>query len=291
LIAHAHGFLNNIEKKIEWLIKTEQLCSRRNEHLVNLAEVYMELGDHKKMLEVTTRAVQPDRTNPFPDLMFIIDVNCYYDTGSYVTDLHTKAKILNHDSTQRYNLTLNSTRNKRVFVVDNFYADPDSVRNYAMSLDFAKDLRWYKGLRTTTAYRPDQIKTAFEEIIGQSITNWEEHGFNGVFQLTTAEDPQVYHYDSQKWAAMIYLTPNAPVHSGTRLHKSLITGARSADEEGVDGAFSYGFYDSTKFDVVDDMGNIYNRCVIMDARNIHSAGPYFGQNLQNGRLIHLFFFD
>jgi glycosyltransferase involved in cell wall biosynthesis len=291
LIAHAHGFLKDKTKKIEWLQKTEQLCSRRNEHLVNLAETYLELGQYDKMLEVTTKAIRPERKNPFPELMFIIDSNCYYDTGRYVIDLHNRAIEMTTEQKPQFNLSLNLQKNKRVFVVDNFYSDPDSVRNYALGLDFAKDLRWYKGLRTTTAYRPDQIKKAFEEIIGQSITNWEEHGFNGVFQLTTAEDPQVYHYDSQKWAAMIYLTPNAPIHSGTRLHKSLITGARNADEEGADGAFTYGFYDSTKFDVVDDMGNIYNRCVIMDARNIHSAGPYFGQNLQNGRLIHLFFFD
>ena len=291
LIAHAYGFLGDKHKKVEWLLKTDQLCSRRNEHLVNLAETYMELGQYDKMLETTSRAVRPERTNPFPDLMFIIDSNCYHDTGSYVVDLHNKAQAMANENTNKFNLNLNTNKNKRVFVVDNFYADPDSVREYAMQLDFAKDLRWYKGLRTTTAYRPNEIKDAFESIIGEKIVDWEGHGFNGVFQLTTAEDPQVYHYDSQKWAAMIYLTPNAPIHSGTRLHQSLISGARRADDPGVDLAFSYGFYDSTKFDIVDDMGNIYNRLVIMDARNIHSAGAYFGQNLQNGRLIHLFFFD
>ena len=51
------------------------------------------------------------------------------------------------------------------------------------------------------------------------------------------------------------------------------------------------FYDSTKFDIADSAGNLYNRLVIMDARCIHSAGPYFGQNKQDGRLTHLFFFD
>jgi hypothetical protein len=90
---------------------------------------------------------------------------------------------------------------------------------------------------------------------------------------------------------MIYLTPNAPIESGTRLHRSKITGLRHKTEEGIDFSFNSGFYDSTKFDVVDSAANIYNRLVIMDAQSIHSAGPYFGQNMEDGRLVQLFFFD
>jgi hypothetical protein len=93
------------------------------------------------------------------------------------------------------------------------------------------------------------------------------------------------------WAGLIYLTPNAPIKSGTRLHRSTVTGARHADEESIKNAFDGGFYDGTKFDIVDDVGNIYNRLIIMDARCIHSAGQYFGKQQVDGRLIHLFFFD
>jgi hypothetical protein len=87
------------------------------------------------------------------------------------------------------------------------------------------------------------------------------------------------------------LTPDAPIESGTRLHRSKINGVRHSGDAYVDSAFTGGFLDSTKFDVVDSAGNIYNRLVIMDARCIHSAGQYFGQNFNDGRLIHLFFFD
>jgi hypothetical protein len=56
-------------------------------------------------------------------------------------------------------------------------------------------------------------------------------------------------------------------------------------------SFASGFYDSTKFHIADSAANIYNRLVIMDARMIHSAGAYFGNSKETGRLIHLFFFD
>ena len=127
--------------------------------------------------------------------------------------------------------------------------------------------------------------------MGREIRNWDEQGYNGCFQITTAEDPQVYHYDTQTWAAMIYLTPDAPVQSGTRLHRSRITGLSHSTQAGVDESFSSGFYDSTKFDTVASAGNVFNRLVIMDARHIHSAGDYFGNSPETGRLVHLFFFD
>jgi hypothetical protein len=180
---------------------------------------------------------------------------------------------------------------KRMFIVDDFYTDPDYMRNLALSMEYKRDLKWYKGLRSIEPYRPEGIKEIFEIIMGEKIYNFEDHVYTGCFQICTAEDPQVYHFDNQNWAAMIYLTPNAPVESGTRLHRSKLNGTRDARETEINGAFSGGFLDSTKFEITDSAANIYNRLVIMDARCIHSAGPYFGEGMKDGRLTHLFFFD
>jgi len=186
---------------------------------------------------------------------------------------------------------LNKSFNKRLFIVDNFYNDPNTVRDIALSMEFVEDLRYYKGLRSTKPYRSQEIKSFFETIIGDPINNWENHGFNGCFQITTAEDPQVYHCDMQKWAAMVYLTPNAPYDSGTRLHIHKETGLFNGTQPEIGNAFAGGFYDSTKFDTLAMAGNVFNRLVIMDAQNIHSAGTYFGNSRETGRLVQLFFFD
>jgi hypothetical protein len=185
---------------------------------------------------------------------------------------------------------INKQITKKLFVVDDFYYNPDEIRQFALSVEYAADLRYYKGLRSKSPFRPPGLKDMFELIIGEKIQTWDTNN-NGCFQVCIAEDPQVYHNDIQKWAAMIYLSPSAPIESGTRLHESKITGARQADDLNFNGSFTGGFYDSTKFDTVDSIGNIYNRLVIMDARCIHSAGPYFGQGKEDGRLTHLFFFD
>lgn len=189
------------------------------------------------------------------------------------------------------NFIINPSPSKRFFVVDNFYSNPDEIRNFALNqVQYEQDLRWYKGLRSKTWHRPFGIKEAFESIIGEKINHFEG-AYNGVFQLMYSSDPQVYHYDVQKWAAMIYLTPDAPLESGTRLHRSRRNLTRHRDEPGSDDAFRGDFYDSTQFDISDAAANIYNRLVVMDAGCYHSAGPYFGNTPETGRLTHLFFFD
>jgi len=289
-----YEMLNNYSAAITSYNFSERFAPGRNDHIWALARLYEKMGDYENMLKQTTRMMDPERTNAFPRYLNFIDTAMYWDspTGK-VQEIHNRA-IQKYENSKPKELPLFSIKkslDRKIFVVDNFYDDPDRIRNYALSsVEFESDIRWYKGLRSKDTYRPDSIKRAFENIIGERINLWDD-GYNGCFQITTSNDPQVYHYDQQRWAGMIYLTPDAPLESGTRSHKSKITGLRHSTQEGIDNSFSYGFYDSTKFDIVDNIGNIYNRLLIMDARAIHSAGPYFGRDEQNGRLTHLFFFE
>ncbi len=290
LSANCHHFLGSIDNCIKSLVEANEYAPGRNEHIFKLAEVYHQTGHYNKMLECTTILMDRSRCNPFPDYVLFIDTSIYNDSSSgKVQNIHNLALEYNKSKPEIFNI--NSNMNKRLFVVDNFYNDPDTVRKIALSVEFRPDLRWYKGLRSVQPYRTDGIKKAFEDVIGEKITVWDEHVYNGCFQICTAEDPQVYHYDMQKWAAMIYLSPNPPLVSGTRTHVSSVTGLSHSSQPGVDRSFEGGFYDSTKFDIDNSVGNVYNRLVIMDSKLIHSAGPYFGKDKESGRLTHLFFFD
>ena len=293
--AEARRFLNEWDEAVATYKQAEVFAPIRNDHFIGLAQCYEHLKQYDKMLEVATKLIDPTRTNPFPHSASFINNEHYVDTGTLPARLYKQAQdyVEAEKATPALPFYINNRQDqaRRMFVVDNFYANPDEIRKYALTqVEYEEDNRWYKGMRSTTVYRPKGMKEAFEHIIGQRIIDFES-GYNGVFQIMRSHDQQVYHYDTQRWAGMIYLSPNAPIVSGTRMHKSKINDTRHRDEAGADFAFQGDFYDSTKFDITDSAANIYNRLLIMDAGAFHSAGPYFGDTKENGRLTHLFFFD
>lgn len=289
-IGNAYRFLKDYDKAIWHYEKSEQFAVVRNDHHIYLAEVYAELGEWDKMHKHTSFMMQPERTNPFPTYHFLINTNMYYDTGEYPKHLHNIATQNLNKEKPVWRLNTKSAQRKRIFVVDNFYADPYAVRNFALQQNFEGDIDWYKGKRTKTKFLTSEIKKSFEELMGIKIQKWD-HGMNGSLQYCTPEDLLVYHYDSQTWAGAIYLTPDAPFDTGTSLFAHKKTRIRHMDEPGADQCFAGGFYDSTQFELVDTIGNVFNRLVIWDARSFHAANKYFGTNLHDSRLFHLFFFD
>ena len=183
------------------------------------------------------------------------------------------------------------------WIVDNFYEDPDSMREFALEQEY--DIggigRGYIGNRTHQQFLFPELKGRFENIMGRKITKWEEYGMNGRFQYCWSGQPVVYHCDSQMWGGMIYLTPDAPFQCGTTLYANKDNKVRRGCEPGGriawEGKEGDPFLDGTPFEPVDVLGNVYNRLVIFDAQCIHSASEYFGTVKENCRLWQMFFFD
>jgi hypothetical protein len=175
-------------------------------------------------------------------------------------------------------------------VVDNFYENPDTVRNFALTKDFHYHVEYHKGKRTDEVFLFDGLKENFENILGCKIKDWTRYGVNGCFQYCIGGDQLVYHNDGQEYAGIIFLTPDAPPQSGTSFYRSRHT-KKMKPEDDYHIVFKNGFLDPTEFDVVDVVGNRYNRLVLFDAKMIHAASNYFGTTKENGRLFQLFFFD
>lgn len=198
-----------------------------------------------------------------------------------------------------------------MLIVDNFYDNPDLVRSLALEQDFYPNIKAYKGLRSTRFLFPG-LKEKFEKLLGKPISNWLNHGANGVFQITKYTDPLVYHSDYQSYAAAVYLTPNAPLSAGTSFWRDGKYGCRRPpthplekdrfDNDEARNKASGDIYseynlltnDGTNWELVDKVGSVYNRLVIWDAQLIHSASSYTnftGTQANDSRLVQLFFFD
>lgn len=302
-IAHLYKYLGDINKCIFLLNESEVYSPERNEHIASLAEIYFQSENWEQMLKQTQRLVCKERVLPFPHKrVFLINSNLYHDSGEYPAYLHNIAveknnlnnKIESEDN-KKINMSIfsiNPNPTKRIFVLDNFYQDPYAVRDFALNQNFKSNLNFYKGERTEEQIIFDGTKEAFEKLIGQKIENWSDvYPMCGRFQSCTSEDSLVYHWDHQKWAAMIYLTPDAPYVGGTSMFSHKGTNIRHENDIGSEIVFEGGFYDRSKFELVDTIGNVFNRLVIFDSKTIHAANEYFGKDLRSSRLFHMFFFD
>jgi len=182
-------------------------------------------------------------------------------------------------------------------VVDDFYINPWQVRDFALKQEFAVRGN-YPGQRTVS-FLNDSLKTTIQSIVGPhagKVTAWSEDEYTGSYQYTVATDRSWIHSDSTTdWAGVCYLTPDAPLSSGTGLFRHKETGRRAYDyktEKPEDAMEAWDeCQDMTKWEMVDRIGNIFNRLILYRADNFHVSLDYFGKNLYDGRLFQVFFFN
>jgi hypothetical protein len=182
--------------------------------------------------------------------------------------------------------------------ITDFYNNPDEVRAFAMSQEFGESGN-YPG-RRTKSFLNDSIKTIIQDTIrpfAGDVTWWGDDN-SGAFQYTTAMDRSWIHSDgTTNWAGVCYLTPNAPLSSGTGIFRHKETGLKNwiytehTEEETKNAAPHIEGMDYTKWEMVDRIGNVYNRLIMYRGDLFHVSLDYFGKGLQDGRLFQTFFFN
>jgi len=164
---------------------------------------------------------------------------------------------------------------RNLIVIDNFLDDPDRIRFHALSLDFDRIQKSVPGVRSHRlgGDLQKEVETKLKTALGGEIVwDWTQDTF--CFQSCQEGTETWVHVDSQgedqgEWAAVLYLTPNPILDSGT------------------------GIYESPDTDMNIGVGNIYNRLVAYRGKVLYhrSILPGFGNTLETSRLTQTFFFD
>jgi len=190
-----------------------------------------------------------------------------------------------------------------LMVIDNFYINAKETREYILKEEF-KVRGNYPGQRTTSRannHLKEMIEGYIQHFAGK-IIDWpmpddgqnSNDTYNGAFQYTTSRDRTWIHNDGwNNWAGVLYLTPNAPVNSGTGIYR-FKDGTRTVDEAEARGnkkILDENSQDYTKWELVDKVGNVFNRLVLLNSKQYHASMDYFGTNKENGRLFQVFFFS
>lgn len=178
-----------------------------------------------------------------------------------------------------------------MFIIkDNFYTNPDQVREYALSQDFSVSGN-YPGLRTGPYPEPyfSDMKVEIERILNQKISYWP-NTYNTAFQYTTEESKTWVHYDQTQWAAVCYLTPNPPFGTGTGIFRNKKEGFYQHADNQTD--YNDINHTSEEWKLQDYCENVYNRIVIYRGSFYHSSVKAgFGKTKYDGRLFQTFFFN
>lgn len=191
---------------------------------------------------------------------------------------------------------------REIIVVDDFYNDPDAVREAALGEEFTVSGN-YPG-RRTGSHATEALRRIFEGLISGDIGWWgnDDASYNGSFQYTTQEMDSWVHRDNTDWAGIVFLSPNAPLTGGTAFLRHLPTGlsrlpkATQVLEDGrlvpeLKATMDRHSNDLSKWAVIDYVGNVYNRLVLFRGDRSHRSMQYFGTDLETGRLTQVFFFN
>lgn len=183
---------------------------------------------------------------------------------------------------------MNNYQQFNVLVIDNFYKNPLEVRQFALEQEYTVSGN-YPGTRTKS-FATEELKNLIQKYIepfSGKITDFpmEPTDYNGAFQYTTSRARSWIHTDSfNNWGGVLFLTPDAPVTAGTAFYR---TKNGDVTKEYTD-LYSQ---DLTKWELVDSVGNIFNRLVLFNSKRYHMSMDYFGTELKDSRLFQVFFFS
>lgn len=249
-------------------------------------------GHHKEAYEAGKRLLEQKTYPAHLDQLLRTNQNFYvqaYNPANiipYEPIRELKIEKLNSTVAPENVWQINNRRN--VMIIDNFFKDPDAVRKFALSQEYPVSGN-YPG-RRTKSFATEDMKAFFSQVTGKTIRYWPE-GYNGSFQYATKDMSSWIHRDLTDYGAVLYLTPDAPINTGTTFYRHKRLGLEECSDPELSSQLDNDSRNYDAWDIADQVGNKYNRLIIFNGRRSHTSTAYFGDSLETGRLFQVFFFD
>lgn len=197
-----------------------------------------------------------------------------------------------------------------VTIMENFYENPDAIRQFALAQEYKfrhqqADISYvYPGSRTSDLSYIDKI--LYDNICKKLISVFHNTEYDYMrwaiatsFQSVAEEFKQgVIHTDKNTiFAGVLYLTPDAPLNSGTSLFRKNKTFDETKYNQALvqnDVRFKAGeivmdISYHNMFDEIVRVNNVYNTLILYEGEHYHAANQFFGKTLEDSRLAQVFF--
>lgn len=192
-------------------------------------------------------------------------------------------------------------------VINNFLPYPNVVRSWALSNEFYNAEEFSKRINIHTSWpgiRTDHVSDLdieyTDSVLSQISEIARKHFYDhpvsirSYFQICGSNDGDSWvHQDNDvDIAAVLYLSPNAPISSGTTLYKCNNVNEWSSLDinkmKQINRLEQKQLYDRL-FTPTDIIGNVYNRLIMYRGDLFHKSNDYFGTTKEDSRLTQVFF--
>jgi len=182
-----------------------------------------------------------------------------------------------------------------LYCFDNFYYDPDAVREYALSLEYKslENTGIFPGSRTDFLHKiePNFFQQATSKLFSMftdDTLDWSvKIAFQKIWNYSDDKESNLnegwIHKDSSHMAAVVYLDPDPDPDSGTSFYslKEGNTNDSSGCNKIRNNFFNYKSCDASEyervlvnnnsqFNKIGEIKNVYNRIIIYDASTYHA---------------------
>ena len=190
-----------------------------------------------------------------------------------------------------------------VIVIDDFLPNPDAFRELALKQSYGLKGP-YPGLDSLEKTKIHGLDELVSTLVYQRVRSpWTKDYAHGNFRIALAKDdaPARIHIDESHWSGILYLSRPEDCQGGTEFYRHLPTGTDHAPftREGLLG-WGYSSYkelnqglldrdglDRSKWELTMTVPMRFNRLVLQQPQYWHTAGPSFGDSVENGRLVYL----
>lgn len=197
-----------------------------------------------------------------------------------------------------------------VTIVENFLEHPDAIRTFALNQKYQfrhqmKEAKYvFPGGRTkdlSVINKPyyENVSKKIISLFHNEETDRMRWLITTSFQSVAEEYGRgVIHTDSNTvFAAVLYLSPKAPLDAGTSLFRPNKTFdeekyewcLKENDKRFAEGKIIMDTSYHSMFDEVVTINNVYNTLILYEGRHYHAANRFFGKTLKDARLAQVFF--
>ncbi len=193
-----------------------------------------------------------------------------------------------------------------LIVVDDFLQNAAELRAAALRLTYP-DLRGaFPGRNSLERIDIDGLAQQVSRLVNEPLRDMPAPGSHAKFRITLANDTgrAKVHIDPSHWSGILYLSRPQDCAGGTEFFRHRATGsdrvALNAAELAAAGYASMDdmhreiiekdSIDDSKWERTMQVPMRFNRLVLLRPWLWHTAGPAFGDSVENGRLVYLMFF-